>query len=119
MKIRTLVSILIVVLAILIITEGCATTPKPKKERGDINQEVFFRAVNNGEIAEVRGLIGAGADVKTKDNNGWTALMGASQKGHTEIAELLIEAGADVSAQDDEGLNAYMVALYYGHREIA
>ena len=34
-------------------------------------------------------LLEKGANANTKDNNGWTALMLASEEGHTDIVELL------------------------------
>jgi len=42
----------------------------------------------------VKVLIKAGALVNTKNNDGNTALMGASAKGDTDIVELLKAAGA-------------------------
>ena len=64
-------------------------------------------------------LLGAGADVDTRDWDGWTALMLAARNGHTEIARTLIEAGADVDTQDRNGQTAMMLAAWYGHTEIA
>ena len=61
MKTRMLISILILVLAVLIIIGGCAPTPEIKEERGGINQETFFQAVKDGDVAEVKRLIEAGA----------------------------------------------------------
>ena len=40
-------------------------------------------------------LIENGADVNAKDNDGVTALMQASENGHTEIVSLLKSAGAE------------------------
>ena len=42
----------------------------------------------------MRFNIEEGADVNAQNNDGWTALMWASQEGHPEVAQLLIEAGA-------------------------
>jgi hypothetical protein len=43
-------------------------------------------------------------EVDAKDNNGYTALMWASQNGNTEAAKMLISRGADMNAKniDDE-----------------
>ena len=48
MKTRTLISILIPVLAVLIITCSRAPTPIITEERGGINQVTFFQAVKVG-----------------------------------------------------------------------
>ena len=44
-------------------------------------------------------LIEKGADVNAQDKKGGTALIKASEHGHTDLTELLINAGADVNAQ--------------------
>lgn len=54
----------------------------------------IFQAVKAGNVAEVKMLIKAGADVNAKDKGGTTALIWASKGGHPEIVELLKEAGA-------------------------
>ena len=44
------------------------------------------------------------------NEDGWTALMIAAMKGHTETAKALIAAGADVSAKDEDGQTALLFA---------
>lgn len=43
-----------------------------------------------------------------KDENGWTALMYASKKGHTVVVKELLENGADVNAKNKTGKTALM-----------
>ena len=117
MKTRTLVSILILVLAVLLVS-NCATTPKTQEEREGVNQEVFFKSVGSGDYAEVKRLIEAGADVSAQANNGYTALMFASQEGHQDVVKLLIDEKADVNAQANNGSTVLMIASKEGHTEI-
>ncbi|KAA1474948.1 hypothetical protein DENSPDRAFT_743586, partial [Dentipellis sp. KUC8613] len=45
------------------------------------------------------------------------ALMAASCKGHTEIAQILIQNGADVNIQGGEYGTALIAASFQGHIE--
>ena len=57
------------------------------------DQELIY-SVLIGDLVKVKELIAAGADVNAKDDDGWTALMYAAEKGYTEIIEILKAAGA-------------------------
>ncbi len=117
-KIRMLILISIFVFAVLAITSSCTSTPKTQEEKKGIDKEVFFEAVKDGDHNEVKKIIEAGIDVNAEDKNGWTALMFASQEGHTDIARLLLKNGADVTAQNNEWGTAMVFALENGHFEI-
>jgi len=52
--------------------------------------------------------------VNAKDKDGWTALIGAAAKGHTDTVKALIDAGADVNAKDKYGETAPMNAATGG-----
>ena len=101
MKARTLISILILVLAVLLISSCTTTRLNWSAERGD--------------YVEVKKLIEEGADVNAQDKQGFTALMIASKEGNIEIAKLLIEEGANVNAEDEMGFTALMLASRNGH----
>lgn len=59
-----------------------------------------------------------GADPNTQDNDGWTALMWASESGHTETAEVLLEKGADPNIQDNDGFTPLIFTSTNGRIEI-
>ena len=119
MKTRTLVSILILALAVLIIIGGCATTPEIKEEREGVNQEVFFQSVKNGDYPEVKSLIEEGVDVNTQVKDGFTALMLPTEYGNIEVIKLLIKEGANVKTTDRRGFTPLMTAAQSGHAEVA
>ena len=55
---------------------------------------IFFEAAKNSDWDILDKCIDAGADVDVKDDDGKTALMKASNWGHTDIVELLRNGGA-------------------------
>lgn len=75
----------------------------------------------NGDKAGVQRLLKDGVDPNTAPgatDQGMTALMYASWRGHTEIVERLINSGADVNAVSDTGATALFYASYEGHEDI-
>ena len=64
----------------------------------------------------VRSLLDQGANANAQNNKeGLTALMGASDKGHRDIVQLLCERGADVNAKDKDGDTALHIAVRIGN----
>ena len=47
-----------------------------------------------GDTERVRQLLDEGAPVDEKGEYGYTALMWASKRGHTEVVQLLLDNGA-------------------------
>lgn len=82
----------------------------------DLEKE-FIRAVLNGKIDKVRGLVNAGVDINTR-YQGITPLVWAIKKGYSDIANQLLKYGADVTIRDDNGMTALTYAANYGNREI-
>ena len=59
-------------------------------------------AVKRGDIVRVRELLDSGEDPNTREHyTNRTALMIASEYGHTEIIRLLLDRGADINSQND------------------
>jgi len=102
----------LIVIALIIKTGFIFATP---------NEDLLSSAAN-GDIAGVKKALAERADVNAKSNDGSTALMIASEKGHIEIAKLLIANRADVNAKVTSGLltgwTALILASENGHFEI-
>jgi len=67
------------------------------RTHGGRSDSIHVSAIN-GDLAGVKALLDAGADVNARTEIGWTALHFAAQNSRREIAELLIANGADVNA---------------------
>jgi len=79
----------------------------------------LLQAAAAGDLAQVKALLNAGADVNAKDELGWTPLMKACfnddvDHGFPEVAQTLIDAGADIEAQIVYGTRALMLAAGRG-----
>lgn len=68
-------------------------------------------ATRHGDLAEVRRLIGAGAEVNSRDFRGQTPLLLAVGYRHLEVAKVLLENGANVNAKDHEGTSALQLGI--------
>lgn len=77
-----------------------------QKNVAAIASQPLMAAVQSGDLAEVKRLIAAGADVNEQSpvvasgNDGQTPLLVASFLGHTEIVSELLKAGADPKIVD-------------------
>ena len=65
--------------------------------------KALLEGCGEGDYNKVRLAINFGADVKAKDNYGWTPLHLTCANNALELAKLLIERGADVEAKDNVG----------------
>ena len=75
------------------------------------------RAAGNGDLAEVRRLLAAGAEVgeagagpESYGGRGWAALHWAAFEGHAEVLRALLAAQADVDSADTQGSTPLLVA---------
>ena len=69
------------------------------------------RGDRGGDVARVRTLIEAGADVNVRNHKGQSALHCAAKAGFADIVALLLEQGCEVDAQDREGETPLAAAL--------
>ena len=77
-------------------------------------------AVKRGDIVRVHELLDSGEDPNTREHYTYrTALMIASEYGHTEIVELLLDRGADINGQDNSGDTALIKKSAHGKGDMA
>lgn len=96
-------------------------------ELGNINirssktgQTALHLAVRHGRVVMVRLLLSCGADANIQDSQGTTALMFASERGHTHIARLLLERSqCDLTLTDKRGQTALSIAMQGSHTDTA
>ncbi|KAF7223146.1 KN motif and ankyrin repeat domain-containing protein 4 isoform X2 [Nothobranchius furzeri] len=118
-----------VMLASLTAPEGPAGMEVVRKlmELGNVNicskqtgQAALHLAVRHGRVVMVRLLLSRGADANIQDNQGKTALMFASERGHTHIARLLLERSqCDLRLTDKRGRSALSIAMEGSHMDTA
>jgi ankyrin repeat protein len=76
-------------------------------------------AAHRGDVAEVRRLIGAGANVSLANHYGATPMSEAATQGETAIIAALLKAGADVNSSNAEGETALMEVTRTGRLDAA
>jgi ankyrin repeat protein len=76
-------------------------------------------AVYNGDVAEVRRLLKAGANVSLANNYGATPMSLAAEVGNAEIIKLLLEAGANANSPNADGQTALLAVARTGNVEAA
>lgn len=96
-----------------------------EKEGADVNawyerrsSSPLHKAVWEGHQDMVTFLIGKGAAVNARNNDGITPLHKAAKKGHRGIAAVLIEEGADVNARDYGNRTPLHDAADGGHPDV-
>jgi uncharacterized protein len=82
------------------------------------NNEALLNAARDGDMGKVEQLLGRGADINSRDINGWTPLMFAVGSSHSKLTRLLLERGAAVNGQTKQGLTPLMKATLHNNSEI-
>ena len=76
-------------------------------------------AVYEGNVAEVKRLLRAGADVSIANNYGVTPMSLAAEVGNPEMLKVLLEVGANADSPNPEGQTALMAVARTGNVEAA
>ena len=71
-------------------------------------QQRMLTAIRNGDLAELKSILAARADLTAPGDRGVPPLMYASAYGSLSALKLLLDAGADVNARDSLGATALM-----------
>ncbi|MBM3728067.1 MAG: hypothetical protein FJW40_21900 [Acidobacteria bacterium] len=78
----------------------------------------LLTASHQDDLARVRQLLAAKADVNAANDLGVTPLWNASLNGNAEMVKLLLDAGAAVNAPLRKGETPLMIAARSGHTEV-
>ena len=76
-------------------------------------------AVYKGDVAEVRRLLRAGANVSLANNYGATPMSLAAEVGNADMLKVLLEAGANVESPNADGQTALLAVARTGNVEAA
>src|SRR6476659_3499182 len=101
------------VLFLLALICGCTSVWAAKGE------SELVVAAGNGNLAGVKAMLAARANVNAKTEDGVTPLIAASENGHEDIVQALLSAKADINAKTGNGSSPLMRATQRGHRQVA
>lgn len=64
-----------------------------------------MKAAAKGDLAQIKFLLEADADVEQKSNKGYTPLYYAASENQKETIDMLLKAGADLNKKGPSGLS--------------
>jgi len=85
------------------ITTVGGTTALVTAAGGNVAVQQSFVESRDSSMAAVKLCLELGIDVNAKNETGFTAVMGAANKGWDDILELLVKSGARLDAADKDG----------------
>ena len=105
-----------VVLAVLLASAPIGAQKKEDVNRRNVDGSTPLQwAVYKGDVAEVRRLLKAGADVTLANNYGATPMSLAAEVANTDMLKLLVEVGANVDAPGPDGQTALLSVARAGN----
>jgi ankyrin repeat protein len=93
--------------------------PREMEQLNPEDPDALRSAVRRGRQNDVVALASGGADLRSRDARGWTALHWAAHGRHASICALLLDHGAPIDAQDGQGRTPLHVASQRGSPEVA
>jgi ankyrin repeat protein len=103
------------------VASGFSRTAKkddPNRQHADGSTPLQW-AVFNGDVAEAKRLLRAGANVSLANKYGASPMTLAAEVGNAEMLKLLLEAGANADSPNPEGQTALLAVARTGNLEAA
>jgi uncharacterized protein len=82
--------------------------PLTAASKDSFNMPDLFKAVEDGDTHMLLRALASGKNIESRYQDGKTALMIASVKGHEEISKILLDKGAKIDAKNDGGWTPLM-----------
>ena len=82
------------------------------------DDELMLEFAKTGNVAGIRTLLAAGADVDAADASGFTPLHLAAVEGHADVATALLAAGAYIEAETEHGFTPLHYAAFRGQVDV-
>jgi ankyrin repeat protein len=99
--------------------QQAAVEPVHKPLAAKLSDDEFLKLCEKGTPEEIKEAIENGANVNTKETDGYTALMYAAiQPDNAEVVSMFLDRGADVNAESEIGYTALMSAARQNNAEI-
>jgi len=108
-------------LALVVLLPGAANAQRKEdvNRRNADGSTPLQWAVHAGNLAEVKRLLRAGADVKLANNYGATPMSLAAEVGNAEMLALLLEGGANPDSPNPDGQTALLAVSRTGNVKAA
>ena len=108
-----------VLAAVGILSGSSAAAESSVDTRSTDGTTPLHQAAFAGDVAEVKRLLAAGADVTVANNYGVNAMQLAADTANAELIALLLKAGADANSPNPEGETALHLVARAGNVEAA